>query len=281
MIAMPDVTRRPTRRRAVCLGAVLVTVAVQVAAVQPAPTLDDARHLFYNAQYQASAEMALAFQTEDPDDELAREELRATAVLFQLRALLEPPPGKESGGQQALERCAGCSALLAAFNASTTHGQLLARTRLNAKPADETALFFLGKFDLNYLWLQLGLLHRRTGWNEYWEARHALDAVLKANPQHVRARVARAWIDYIVHTKMPWGARWILGGGDKKKALVVLHQAAANDTDFFAHAEAEFSLWDILVRERRFVEAAAVAERLATTFPGNREVATFLQAKRR
>jgi len=62
-------------------------------------------------------------------------------------------------------------------------------------------LFFLGKLDLNYVWLQLGPLRRKTGWDEYWEARRSLDAVLKANPRHVRARVARAWIDYIVDTR--------------------------------------------------------------------------------
>jgi hypothetical protein len=252
--------------------------ALPLTAQRPA-NLDDARHLFYNAQYQASADLAFGFQTLDPDDDLARDELRGSALLFQLRALLEPPLRKETGGLS-VERCAPCAELMAAFTTTTTHGQRLARARLAANPADETALFFLGKLDLNYLWLQLGLLHRRTGWDEYWEARRSLDAVLKTNPQHVRAQVARAWIDYIVHTKMPWGARWVLGGGNKKRALVVLHQAAASDADFFTHAEAEFSLWDILVRERQLAEATGVAERLAAKFPGYREVATFLQANR-
>ena len=163
---------------------------------------------------------------------------------------------------------------------ATAHGQQLARQRLQAAPADEAALFFLGKLDLNYVWLQLGPLHRKTGWNEYWEARHSLDAVLKTNPQHVRARVARAWIDYIVDTRIPWGVRWVLGGGDKKKALAALRTAAGADADSFAHAEAVFGLWDMLVRERRVPEAVEVAERLAAMFPGNPEVATFLEARR-
>ena len=266
-------------RRLLLVPAAIVLAAGPLTAQKPA-NLDEARHLFYNAQYHASAELALELQTLDPDDDLARDELRASALLFQLRALLEPPLRKETGGQT-LESCAACGDLLAAFTASTTHGQRLARARLAANPADKTALFFLGKLDLNYLWLQLGVLHRRTGWDEYWEARHSLDAVLKMDPRHVRAWVARAWIDYIVHTKMPWGARWLLGGGNKKRALVALHQAAASDADFFAHAEAEFSLWDILVRERELAEATAVAERLAAKFPANREVAMFLQANRR
>ena len=105
--------------------------------------------------------------------------------------------------------------------------------------------------------------------------------MLKVHPDHVRARIARAWIDYIVDTKIPWGMRWVLGGGDKKKALAALREAAADDdAEFFTHAEAMFSVWEMLVRERQVVEATAVAERLAAMFPGNSEVATFLEAKR-
>ncbi len=47
----------------------------------------------------------------------------------------------------------------------------------------------------------------KTGWDEYWEARRSLDFVVRRQPQHVRALVARAWIDYIVDTRMPWGTR--------------------------------------------------------------------------
>jgi len=71
----------------------------------------------------------------------------------------------------------------------------LARERLQSSPGDETAQFFLGKMNLNYVWLQLGPLGRKTGWDEYWEARRSLDPVLKRNPAHVRARVACASID--------------------------------------------------------------------------------------
>ena len=113
-------------------------------------------------------------------------------------------------------------------------------------PGDETALFYLGKLDLNYVWLQLGLLGKKTGWDEYWEARKSLDAVLKANPKHVRARVARGWIDFIVNTRMPWGTRWVLGGGNKKKGLAAVREGAEMATDTFSHAEAEFALWDML-----------------------------------
>jgi hypothetical protein len=273
---MTTATHNPFRSCAVLLA----IAAAPAAAGQLDPTLDDARHLFYNAQYHAAAETANGVVPVSGDDELARDELRTAALLFQLKALLETPDGKRGDPRQALERCLPCGPLIAAFTADFTHGQNLARARLKADPADEAALFYLGKLDLNYLWLQLGPLRRKTGWDEYWEARRSLDAALKLNPGHVRARVARAWIDYIVDTRMPWGARWLLGGGDKKRALRTLGEAAATESDFFTQAEAEFGLWDMLVRERKVAEAVEIAERLGARFPDNPEVARFLEARR-
>jgi hypothetical protein len=261
-------------------AAAIAVLAGVPAAGQQHSTLDDAKRLFYNAQYRASAEVALEFPPATSDEELARDEMRASALLFQIKGLLESSDRSKPARTAAFERCGPCPALVAALMTDVTHGQQLARKRIETNGNDETALFFLGKLNLSYVWLQLGPLHRRTGWHEYWEARRSLDAVLKLNPAHVRARVARAWIDYIVDTRLPWGTRWMLGGGDKKQALAVLRDTAAADDDFFSHAEAVFALWDMLVRERRAVEAIEVAEQLAAMFPGNPELATFLQAKR-
>ena len=237
------------------------------------PTFADAQTLFYNGRYEAAAALALAVRVMDTTD-LASDELRSSALLFQLKALLERRTEKED----ALKNCATCPDLIATFLADVRHGQNLARTTLQTTPDDETALFFLGKLDLNYVWLQLGPLHRRTGWDEYWEARRSLDAVLKHNPHHVRARVARAWIDYIVDTRMPWGTRWVLGGGNRKQALVDVREAAQVESDFFTHAEAEFALWDMYVRERDMAHATDVARRLALAFPDNSQLNAFLEA---
>jgi len=241
-------------------------------------TFTDAQHLFYNAQYAEAADLALALRDSETHD-LANDELRTSALLFQLKALLEIPGRKEGNKKNALTGCTTCPALMDAFFADVRHGQALARETLRTSPGDEVALFYLGKLDLNYVWLQLGPLRRKTGWDEYWEARHSLDAVLKANPQHVRAIVSRAWIDYIVDTRMPWGTRWILGGGSKERALTAIGGAAAIESPFYAHAEAEFALWDIQVRERDLAGATEVARRLAQNFPENREVASFLEAR--
>ena len=105
-----------------------------------------------------------------------------------------------------------------------------------------------------------------------------MDKVLERKPGHLRARVARAWIDYILGTKMPRGTRWLLGGGNKKKGLRVVREAASGVGDFFERTEAAFALWDMQVRERELVEAVATAQQLARDFPDNRELTRFLNA---
>ena len=263
---------------------VILTTVVHAQDVQtPPPSLAEAYRLFYNARYEEAAALAMALRTTDSQD-LENDEVRTSALLFQLRGLLNGQDARDNDSKSeksdTLKRCAKCADVMAAFMTDLHHGQALARSRLKAKPNDEEALFFLGKLDLNYVWLELGLLGHKTGWDEYWEARKSLDAVLKQNPNHVRARVARGWIDYIVNTRMPWGTRWILGGGNKKRGLASVREASTMDADAWTRAEAEFALWDMNVREKNFEVATGVAEKLARDFPENQEVAKFLATRR-
>jgi hypothetical protein len=255
-----------------------VSLALSLGQENAPATLADAQRLFFNAHYEESARVAQAVRTPGAPD-LAIDELRTTALLFTLRGLLGGQDARDGDKAAAWKACVRCADVLAAFTADYTHGRTAAQAILKANPKDETALFYLGKLDLNYVWLQLGLLGKKTGWDEYWEARHSLDAVLKSNPRHVRARVARAWIDYIVNTRMPWGTRWVLGGGNKKKALATLREAAAADANWAEHAEAEFALWDMLVREKNTAQAAEVARRIGRSFPDNSEVAAYLRSQ--
>jgi hypothetical protein len=236
-----------------------------------------AQTAFYNARYSIAAALTLDSCTAQPEN-LAGCELRTSALLFELRDALEDGTIKEKDKGKALKECAKCQALLDAFLRDISRGQAAARAILRADPDNETALFFLGKLDINYVWLHLGPLGRRTGWDEYWEARKTLDAVLKANPRHVRARVARAWIDYIVDTRMPRGTRWILGGGSRKRALVAVREAVNTDADYFTRMEAKFGLWDMQVREKNLSEAIPLARELALEFPTNVELIRFLAA---
>ncbi len=234
------------------------------------PALDDGHRLFYNGRYEAAAALALQSCTAPPLD-LNACELATSALHFQIRKALDT-----SGKQKPWKACAECPALLATFLAVTARAQAAAHAALKADPKDDATLFLLGKLDLNYVWLQLGTLGKKTGWKEYWEARRLLDDLIKRRPDMVRARVARAWIDYIVDTRMPRGTRWLLGGGNKKRGLSVVREAAETPADFFVATEATFALWDMQVRERQFAEAATTARRLARDFPDNEELTRFL-----
>jgi hypothetical protein len=253
------------------LIAILVVGTLGSAAASE-PVLADAQRAFFNAQYQAASDLALAVQASEAEA-LAAYEIRTSALHFQLRDALGRNPDKG----QAFRACAACAGLLQVFLEDTKKGQTLARSRLVANPADDAALFFLGKLNLNYVWLHLETLGRKTGWNEYWEARKSLDAALKNNPRNMRARVARAWVEYIVDTKMARGTRWVLGGGSKKRAFLGARAAAGADSEFFVRVEAEFALWDMLVRDRQLAEATVIAQRLARDFPGNHKLANFLK----
>ena len=236
------------------------------------PTLADAQRAFFNAQYQAAADLALELQASEVEG-LAAYEVRTSALHFLLRDALGPDADKK----KAFTLCVACPELLKVFLDDTAKGQALARARLQRNSGDDDALFFLGKLNLNYVWLHLETLGRKTGWNEYWEARKSLDAALKNNPRHMRARVARAWVDYIVDTKMTRGTRWVLGGGSKKRAFLGAREAAAAESEFFVRVEAQFALWEMLVRDRQLSEATTIAQGLAHDFPQNHKLARFLE----
>jgi tetratricopeptide (TPR) repeat protein len=270
---------RNSLTRAVCCAVAATIVIAPIEAAQTEhPTLADAQRLFYNAHYDEAAALAHSLRASEPQD-LANDEVRTTSLLFVLRGLLNGQDSHNGDKEAALKACVKCPEVLKAFEADLHHGQRIARDILKVTPDDETALFYLGKLDLNYVWLQLGLLGKKTGWDEYWEARRSLDAVLKANPKHVRARISRGWIDFIVNTRMPWGTRWVLGGGNKKKGLAAVREGAGMATDPFSHAEAEFALWDMLIRDKNLPEATEVARRIAKAFPENGEVAVFLKSQ--
>jgi len=283
-------THRRDTRYTRNIPSILIVILLALAALASAPVLaaqatpesrenaldgvsfSDAQALFYNGHYESAAALALNLSETDPDN-LQLYDLRTSALLFQVKRLIGDPADQD----KALKQCEPCADLIAAFQRATADGLTHARAQLKSNPRDDNAQFLLGKLDLNHVWLYLGTLGRRTGWNEYWEARHSLDAVLERNPGHLRARLARAWIDYIVDTRMTWGTRWMLGGGNKKKALAIMREAAAANEDFYTSAEARFALWDVQVREKNFPEAVVTARQLSVDFPRNVELTKFIE----
>jgi hypothetical protein len=240
----------------------------------PSPTLEDAQRLFYNGDYSRAANVTQELCAARPDD-LDACELRTASLLFQIKTALGATG--EPDKSVAWKLCTVCPTLMSAFVADTARGQAFARARLKTHPDHQETLFFLGKMDLNYVWLQSGTLGRKTGWDEYWEARRSLDRLLRMNPEHVRARIARAWVDYIVGTTVPRGVRWLLGGGNKKRGLLVVAEVVEQGGGTsFVQTEATFALWDMQVRERDIPGAIATARLLVRDFPENRELRRFL-----
>jgi hypothetical protein len=243
-----------------------------------AATMEVAQEHFYNGRYVEAARLSETLAEQQKT--LALYELRTSILHFQLRRALGEPADRD----RAFKRCVECQAYFRDFMREYRAGQAAAREALRDDPDNPATLFYLGKIDLNYVWLVLGTLGKKTGWNEYWEARRSLDAALSHDPQHLRARVARAWIDYIVDTRMPWGTAWMLGGGSKKKAIAVMKDAAdeamhaspEESANYYASAEALFGLWDMQVRERKNGDALETARHILTLFPGNTEVVRFV-----
>jgi hypothetical protein len=258
----------------VCLLLAATPRAIAQTAADPTarPTLTAGQQLFYNGDYAESAAVALALRVANPED-LAAYELRTSAIHFQIKRLI----GDASDKDKAFKQCGSCAALVTAFREENALGLARARARLKATPGDAEALFFLGKLDLNHVWLFLGTLGRRTAWGEYREARRSMERLLERDPKHVRARVAYAWIEYIVDTRVPFGFQWLLGGGDRKKALSLVRAAAESEADFYTKTEARFALWEMQIREKQIAEAVATARLLAADFPDNRDVTKFLE----
>jgi hypothetical protein len=249
---------------------VVLLVALSAVDARAADSLGQAQALFYDGRYAEASAIAQTLSAEE--DMLAVYEFRTASLHFQIRDVV----GNARDRARAFNACSACREQFDSFMRELKLGQNLAREALKQNPKDATALYFLGKLDLNYVWLVLGTLGRKTGWNEFWEARHSLDALLAGDPQHLRGRVARAWIEYIVDTKMPWGTGWMLGGGNKRKALSAMQEAASSQGEFYSKAEAVFGLWDMQVREGAFPAALVTARRLAAQFPANRGVSSFI-----
>src|SRR6202043_2073183 len=119
----------------VCAGAVTSLTArlpapalSERAALAPRrPTLADAQNLFYNARYEAAAALTLALRSSETEG-LTGVELRTSALLFQLKALLEGGPDKPDGDKdQALRDCTTCPDLIADFLQDIHRGQDMAR----------------------------------------------------------------------------------------------------------------------------------------------------------
>ena len=132
-----------TRSCAVVVAVGFVTCGTLVKSAEtPAGslTLSDAQREFYNARYDNAAAQTLELRTTDPED-LAAHELRASALLFQLKNALGPSRDKQKG----FKGCVPCPQWMTAFLEDTASGQAVARRRLAADPAGRIGPVFPGQ----------------------------------------------------------------------------------------------------------------------------------------
>ena len=267
------------RRPFVCL---LLLLAWSTAAAWPQseipPTgslFERAQFLFFSGRYAEAAAVTRPLLADELVP-LAVHELHTAVLHNQIRRALRALPPKTP-----FTACAECLPLVDELVRVVRAGRSRARVHLETAPADDDTQVLLGRLDLTYVWLQVSTLGRRTGWEEYQEARRVLDAVLERRPTHVRARVARAWIEYIVGTRLPWGLRWVAGGGNRMRGLRMMRDAAAAEADHYTKAEALFGLWEMEVREGNVTEALAPARALLAWFPENDDLAVYVQTHSR
>ncbi len=83
-------------------------------------------------------------------------------------------------------------------------------------------------------------------------------------------------MEYVIGKHVPWGTRWVMGGGSSDRGLRAMREAAAAPGDFYSEVEAEFALWEMLVRDGKRDEAVPVARELLVRFPENEELAKFI-----
>ena len=85
--------------RARALGSALVVILTTAARAQdvqpPPPSLTEAYRLFYNARYEEAAALAVTLRATGPQD-LENDEVRTSALLFQLRGLLNGQDARDN-----------------------------------------------------------------------------------------------------------------------------------------------------------------------------------------
>ncbi len=249
----------------------VLAVALLGFSLTPVPSMGQERKMerakdaFYNERLEEAEQLTLADRLDEPDDPESYE-LRTTVLLFRLKAEVGAK-GKRRGRD--IESCLACARLLAEFQADLEAGLGKSRAILEREPGNSRAQFLLAKLILNRLWLNLQVLQRKKGWNDYKESSRMLDRVLMAEPDNVRALTARAWIEYVVGDQN-FVVRALLGGGDKAKAIRDLRRAIALPGGEYELAEAKTSLVEMLASEGETEEARELAAQLNARFPENK-----------
>ena len=184
--------------------------------------------------------------------------------------------GDGADRDRAFKQCAACPVLLAEFQAEITLGQAAARGAA-ANADNDNARFFLGKIDLNYVWMQLATLGNCTRWDPGHGSAQGHGSHHQA-PADAHPRPRRAGVDRL-HRRHPRDLGLPLGAGRWQQETRAGLDARGGQRRHGHHFtdRSEVGLWEMLVREKQFAEAKTIAKALATEFPENKELAIFIK----
>ena len=149
---------------------------------------------------------------------------------------------------------------------------------------DDDTLFFLGKLDLNYVWLQLGPLQQEDRLGRVLGKRGSRSTPCSRAIRATSGRASPAPGSTTSSTPRCRGGRArVLGSGNQKKALTNVREGGAVWTRISSRMrKPEFALWDITGAGARHVNATDTARQLAQRLPGaTARLATFACGSRR
>lgn len=231
--------------------------------------------MFYQGKYEEANQAALLARSIFPDGPESYE-IHAVVLLFQLRQRVEADGSGEK--KKSVTYCTDCPMLLGEFELDEKRGIELTKAHLARNPGDHEMQYFLAKFNLNRIWLNLQVLGKKRGWKEYQEAQKSLAIVLSEEPNHVRALTASAWINFIL-AEQNFFARMLLGWGSKERAFadlgIAISCSSCPEADVF---EAKFALLEMLRRGKRYSEYRLLAAELYHRFPENQSLLKIINS---
>lgn len=157
------------------------------------------------------------------------------------------------------------------FWSLTREAQRLAMARLKQYPQDTEALYYLGNAT-TLAALFKGAVEGRYGaaLDDLYEAADMHRRVVKRDPAYVDAELTNGLYNYIVGSS-PLPVKVLLSfmdyRGSKKRGLAAIERVAKEGTA--ARDQAGTLLVIIYMREKRYSEAAALAQQLAAKYPRN------------
>jgi hypothetical protein len=161
--------------------------------------------------------------------------------------------------------------LVAEFRELTRQAKTLCEARLKRDPKDVEALYYLGAVE--GLKAAFGAMVERSFMSSLRNGSDAVDhhrAVVKLDPNYHDARITIGTYEYVTGTlPLPIKLMAAIGGirGSRKKGLASLEQAAREGR--WARDDAKTVLIALYKREKRYMDAYAMANDLALKYPRN------------